>query len=90
MAVGDTGTPTAPWAQALEEPRAALDPALHWSPGKGWAALLAKSLFIGIGSVTKNMAREIHYLASAPRVSGGISYFQLRVTNTADPTVKHH
>lgn len=27
VTVGDTGSPTAPWAQALEEPRAALDAA---------------------------------------------------------------
>lgn len=30
VTVGDTGNPTAPWAQALEKPRAALDAAWHW------------------------------------------------------------
>lgn len=53
------------------------------APRKGWAILLGKNIFIRTGSITKNMAQEIYYLAGAPRVSRGRSYFKQGVTNTA-------
>ena len=102
---GNPPAPWATVSQAFEKPRAPLDSAWHFcaamdTNGKGCCRRnhLAKALTssrvkagIGRGDITKNIAKEMYYLASASRVYKGISYFKCAGSWTLlDDTVKYY